>query len=179
LSDQTDIRRLHGSWALVSWERFRGGAFLEHPLGPDPVGLITYDPIGCMQVQMIARGRGLSSYRNPRDAANAALRGQALPAEFAAEAARAYSTFAGYAGRYEVDEANSVIRHHVWSGIDPRMVDGVQERLYKIVDDDTLILEIRPYMVDGVEHGDTLVWRRIKSMSRPHLHADEQVLGKD
>ena len=179
MSGDTDTKRLCGSWALVSWERFRAGAFLEHPLGPDPVGLLTYDPAGFVQVQMIARGRSLDTFRNPRDAANAALRDQPLPAGAANEVARAYATFAGYAGRFEVDEPNHSIRHYLWTGIDPRMVDGVQERLYNFENNDTLILRIRPYQVEGVEHDDVIAWRRASSTTLSSGDVDRQATREE
>jgi len=175
----TDTERLCGSWALVNWERFRAGAFLEHPLGPDPVGLLTYDPAGFVQVQMMARDRSLATYRNPRDIANAGLRDQALSEEPANEVARAYSTFAGYAGRFEVDEENRLIRHHLWTGIDPRMVAVVQVRQYTFVDNDTLLLDIKPYQVEGVEHSDSIGWRRADSAIRHPDDVNKQAIRRD
>ena len=160
----------------MNWERFRAGAFLEHPLGPDPVGLLTYDPAGFVQVQMMARDRSLATFRNPRDIANAGLRDQALSEGQASEVARAYSTFAGYAGRFEVDEENRVIRHHLWTGIDPRMVAVVQERLYTFVDDDTLVLHIKPYRVGDVEHSDSIGWRRAGSAIRRPEDVNKQTI---
>lgn len=156
----SDTERLYGTWALTGWERYRQSEILEYPVGQDPVGLITYDPAGFVQVQIIARGRRFETFRNPRDAANAALRGQPLSPEAAEELVRVYASFAGYAGRYEVDEPNRLIRHQVWTGIDPRMVDGVQERIYEFIGDNGLDLKIKPYFVDGVEHSDTISWVR-------------------
>lgn len=173
MTAHSDTDRLHGTWALTSWERFRAGVFLEHPLGAQARGLITYEPSGFVQVQLIALGRTFDTFRNPRDAANAALRGEAPSPVAAAEVLHAYSSFAGYAGRFEVHEAEQLIRHHVWTGIDPRMVDGVQERLYRFVNDDTLILQIRPYQVEGVEHSDTLLWHRLSSIP-PRVQDGEQ-----
>lgn len=180
LADLTDTERLCGSWALVSWERFRGGAFLEYPLGSAPVGLLTYDPAGFMQVQMVARARSLPTFRNPRDAAHASLRDQQPPPAQALELTRTYQSFAGYAGRFEVDEASQVIRHHLWTGIDPRLVAAVQERLYRFVDDDTLILRIRPYPVEGVAHHDVILWRRATAATLRDADVDRRpISGSD
>lgn len=159
----TDFERLCGTWSLVSWERFRAGRLLEHPLGQQPVGLLTYDPAGFVQVQTMARYRALEVFRNPRDAANAGLRGTTPSGEQVSELVEAYASFAGYAGTFEIDGSQPMIRHHLWTGIDPGMVKRVQERLYRFIGEDGLELRIKPYLVDGVEHDDALVWRRAKT----------------
>jgi len=140
------------------------------------VGLLTYDPAGFVQVQMMARDRSLATFKNPRDIANAGLRDQPLAAGQASEVARAYSTFAGYAGRFELDEENRLIRHHLWTGIDPRMIAVVQERLYTFVDNDTLLLHIQPYRVEDVEHSDSIGWRRATSTIRRPEDVNKQTI---
>ncbi|HEY6868864.1 MAG TPA: lipocalin-like domain-containing protein [Novosphingobium sp.] len=167
MADPTDFERLCGTWRLVSWERFRAGRLLELPLGPQPVGLLTYDPAGFVQVQTMARDRTLETFRNPRDAANAGLRGATLSREQASELAEVYTSFAGYAGTFEIDRSQPLIRHHLWTGIDPGMVKRVQERIYRFIGQDGLELRIKPYLVDGVEHDDALVWRRARPGSTP------------
>ena len=154
------LQKLIGTWSFRSWERFRDGELFEYPVGQDVAGLLTYTPSGFVQVQLMGAGRSLKTYRNPRDAANRALRGRPLSAEAAAELSEAYSSFAGYTGRFEVDEPARLIRHHIITGVDPNMVGTTLERLFVLPNDATLELRIKPYRVEGREMTDTLTWIR-------------------
>jgi Lipocalin-like domain len=151
---------LIGTWSLTGWDRYAGGVLLENPLGLQPVGLLTYDAAGFVQVQIVSRGRELKLYRNPRDAVNAGLRSHPIEAGAAQEVAGAYTSFAGYAGRYEVDLSARIIRHHIITGIDPNMVGGVQERQIEFRPGGILELRVRPYAVNGRELFDVLSWKR-------------------
>ena len=155
------MQKLIGTWSFVSWERFGDGEHFEYPVGQEVTGLLTYTQSGFVQVQLMGAGRSLRTYRNPRDAANRALRGRPLSVEAAAELSDAYSSFAGYAGRFEVDEPAGLIRHHIITGVDPNMVGTTLERLFVFPDDGTLELRIKPYRVEDWEMTDTLTWSRM------------------
>ncbi len=156
-----DASELVGTWTLISWERQADGALLEEPLGREPIGLLTYDAGGYMQVQIIRRGRKFETYRNRRDAVNRGLRNQPVSAREGEELSEVYSSFAGYAGSYVFDSAEQVVRHHLLTGIDPNMVaTGVQERLVEMHDGGILELRTRPYQVEGASLVDVIRWRR-------------------
>jgi hypothetical protein len=160
MSELNPANQLIGTWKIISWERFADERLLEYPLGPDPIGLLSYDASGFVQVQIIRSGRGLNAYRNPRDFGNAAFRGRPLEPEATDEVAEAYASFAGYAGRYEINAAQGLIQHHVQTGIDPRMVGSIQERLFTFPDRNILELRVKPYLVNGVVLTDLLRWQR-------------------
>jgi len=56
------------------------------------------------------------------------------------------------------------------------MVAVVQERLYTFVDDDTLVLHIKPYRVGDVEHSDSIGWRRAGSAIRRPEDVNKQTI---
>jgi hypothetical protein len=160
-----DASELVGTWTLISWERRADGALLEEPLGREPIGLLTYDACGYMQVQMIRRGRKFEAYRNRRDAVNKGLRDQPVSAREGDELSEVYSSFAGYAVSYVLDPVEQLVRHHLLTGIDPKMVAaGVQERFAEMHDGGVLELRTRPYKVEGASLVDIIRWRRAKPL---------------
>ena len=61
---------LVATWRLVAWENVTA-AGVSHPMGPDPVGYISYAAGGRMSVQVMRRGRsGLAADMSRRRAAD-------------------------------------------------------------------------------------------------------------
>jgi Lipocalin-like domain len=79
----------------------------------------------------------------------------------AAETADAASGYIAYAGSFTVDEAASVVEHHVGVSLYPNWIGVTQKRLVDLQGDD-LVLEAPP-LTDAAGNSATprLRWRRI------------------
>lgn len=130
--------RFVGTWLLVSQHTvFADGASVPSR-GENPVGVIMYDAVGNMAVQLMRTDEYAGDYTDLRD-----LR-------------TAMSGYHAYFGRYEVDEAAHVVRHHVVGSAYPPYRGTTQVRAYTFVDD-TLTLKAQSPDQDATR---VLVWRR-------------------
>ena len=129
-------KRLIGTWRLVSITR---NGKTDPNRGPHPTGLIYYDSIGHMAVQIMpdrVRPKYAGSEPTP-DEAKAAITG-----------------YTAYFGTYTIDESARTVTHHRMGNINPGSPIDVVRR-YEFASGDRLIL--RP-----VENQDELTWERIK-----------------
>jgi Lipocalin-like domain len=93
-------QRLLGSWRLVTWEEHDSSGRVNHPLGRDAVGQITYTPDDRMSAQLMRQG--------PRRFASEDWR-RATPDE----KSWAWSDYFGYFGTYRIDLAQKAVIHHI------------------------------------------------------------------
>ena len=140
--------RLLGAWELVSYTQISDTGGASHPLGEDAVGSIIYTPQHRMAVNIMRTGRATWASPNPG-------------AGTAAETADAASGYIAYAGSFTVDEAASVVEHHVDVSLYPNWIGVMQKRLVDVQGDD-LVLEAPP-LTDAAGNSATprLRWRRI------------------
>ena len=140
--------QLLGAWELVSYTQIAATGGATHPLGEDAVGSIVYTPQHRMAVNLMRPGRAGWASANP---------GLGTPAE----AADAASGYIAYAGSFAVDEAASVVEHHVDISLYPNWIGVVQKRFAHLQGDE-LVLEAPP-LVDagGNPFTPRLRWRRI------------------
>lgn len=103
-----------GSWKLISavYERDGQTAF---PFGADPVGLLIYNDLGHMSVQIMQRNRTTDEARPPQQENGRA----------------AFAGYLGYFGRYEIRADEGTVMHHVAGSTLPHWVGGVQVRNYE------------------------------------------------
>lgn len=139
--------RLLGAWELVSYAQIAATGDATHPLGEDAVGSIVYTPQHRMAVNIMRPGRVAWASANP---------GLGTPAE-TADAAAGYIA---YAGSFTVDEAASVVEHHVDISLYPNWI-GVVQRRFVDLQGDELVLEAPP-LADAAGSAVTprLRWRR-------------------
>jgi hypothetical protein len=141
------MKHFVGVWSLEAIrDHVPDGRAEDHPdFGPDPSGLIVYTESGHVSVQFMRRGRSAwKSEDAPTDTERA-------------EAARGYGA---YAGRYEVDEAAGVVRHHVETALIPNRVGVTLTRSFSF-EGDRLTLSPPSLVRHGVEIERTLVWKRL------------------
>jgi hypothetical protein len=112
---QTMRQQLIGTWRLVAYETRGGDGSIAYPMGRELAGFILYAQDGYVSANLMAPGR-------PAYAGGAAA--SAAPAELAAAAAGYFS----YAGRFEVDEAATVVMHHIEVALMPNLVGTTQRR---------------------------------------------------
>ena len=136
-----------GVWRLEAiHDRRSDGRVEDHPdFGPDPNGFLFYTESGHVSVQFVGRDR--PRWRKEDDPTDAER----------AEAARGYGA---YAGRFEVDEAAGVVRHHVEIALIPNRVGVTLTRFFSF-EGDRLMLSPPRFQRNGVEIHRTLEWRRL------------------
>ena len=123
---------LLGTWHLESYVSESDGA-VDEPLGPGPVGIIMYTDDGYMSAQLMRRDR---------------------PAH-----ATAASGYLCYSGPFTVDEAASVVSHHVEVSLLPNWVGGTQVRHGRL-DNGALVLRAEITSRSGASTAHVLTWRR-------------------
>ena len=135
---------LIGTWRLVSYELRDEHGGIDHPLGRDPVGFLTYTADGFMAGQL---GRA--------DRADITVGDwEAAPDAEVSAAARDY--FA-YCGTYEV--CGDTVVHRVELSLLPNWIGGEQTRLVEL-GGDMLTLSTPPLLIGGQLRTPALVWRR-------------------
>ena len=140
------VKALLGGWKLVDADTvFADGRVAPWNNRPKPYeGLIIYLPQGVMSVQIAAS-------RKARTAADPSL----TPLEKAAY----FDTYYGYFGRFEIDEAASVVSHHITSSLMPEEI-GVTYRRHFDLAGDILTLTTLHDPGDDRNAYNRLVWRR-------------------
>lgn len=138
---------LAGAWRLVSLQSIRpDGRATTGWLGPEPAGLLLYQPNGSMAVQLV---------RDPKAA------GAAEPDRASAAAkARAFDGYYAYYGRYEVDEPGGLLRHFVEQSLWPSERGHTYTHRFRLIGD-TLILEaVNTFELEGERRHSRITWAR-------------------
>ena len=136
------MKALVGTWSLVSYVTQTADGTRGKPYG-DAVGRLSYDEHGNMSGQVMRPGRA------------DVVHGESGLQEVRA----AYAGYIAYFGRFEVNEAQDTVVHHVQGSLIPGWVGGHQVRRLRF-DGDLLILSANVRKGGGtVEH--VLTWRRI------------------
>ena len=137
LQAETQLRFV-GTWMLAS---LGGEGRLVERLGANPVGILVYDDIGNMSVQIMNRARGQISLNTDQD--------------FKA----ALQSYIGYFGKYSIDTEEKSVTHHVVGSLYPKDVGRQFKRLYEFSGDQ---LRLTAIGLIGGEHIEAdLVWQLI------------------
>jgi len=136
-----------GTWRLVSYDTRTAAGVTSYPLGQDLAGLAIYLPNGRVSIQFMRRDR-------PAFKSGDAWRGT-LEEERAA-----FEGFFGYAGRYTIDAARSVVTHHLEVASAPNYVGIDLVRTFSI-SGNRLTLRTPERQLAGQTSTSTLVWERI------------------
>lgn len=137
--------QLIGAWELVSFESTLPDGRVISAMGRSARGLIVYAGNGFVSVNLM---------RGDRVRTNERTYWHGLADEAVAPVARAYMA---YSGRFEVDEARAVARHHFDLCLDPALIGTLQERHVRFADG---MLELSVREASGVDYPSTLLWRR-------------------
>ena len=136
-----------GAWKLISFERRTASGEVTYPMGPNPVGRLTYDALGRMSAQIMRPDR-------PK------FQG-AIPASWSAEEkAAAFDGFIAYYGTFSVSEADHVVIHHVEASLYPHWVGSDQRRLYEFSGSQLILRAQNGSGGPGTES--RLVWERAR-----------------
>ena len=141
--------RLIGAWSLLSFESRLPDGRVVSPMGRGVMGHIVYADNGLVSVNLSRGGRvaaGADRLFSLREDADVAA------------VARGYMA---YSGRFEVDEATSIARHHFDLCLDPALVGTVQVRHVRFFDDKLELSVIDPPKGEGVDFPSVLLWQRV------------------
>jgi len=136
-----------GTWRLVSYDTRTAAGVTSYPLGQDLAGLAIYLPNGRVSIQFM---------RNDRPAFKS---GDAWRGTLEEERA-AFEGFFGYAGRYTIDAARSVVTHHLEIASAPNYVGIDLVRTFSM-SGNRLTLRTPERQLAGQTSTSTLVWERI------------------
>jgi hypothetical protein len=135
-------QQLLGSWQLVSWEERDASGRVNHPLGSEAVGQISYTADGRMSAQLMRPGSNRFASEDWR---------KATPAEKSI----AWSDYFGYFGSFSIDLENKAVVHHIEGSWFPNLIGTDQVRYFRF-EADRLILDADTEW--GKVH---IVWRKV------------------
>ncbi|MGA9103351.1 lipocalin-like domain-containing protein [Aeromicrobium sp.] len=136
---------LLGTWRLTSFETRHGDDPPTYPFGEDADGVLTYTDDGHMWAAVWRRDRPLFAIADQQ---------AGTPDEYSA----AVKTYIQYVGRFEYDDQNRSVTHHIEQSIFPNWNGSDQVRFVNIAGDH-LELTTPPVEFGGLVIG-SLAWRR-------------------
>ncbi|WP_257463496.1 lipocalin-like domain-containing protein [Archangium lipolyticum] len=139
--------RLVGTWQLISVEGRLPDGSRDYPYGQNPLGILMYDRLGNMAVQLMGRDRP------PFESAD-------LKGGSAQEAKDALDGAAVYFGTYETEEQTDTVCHHITGSVFPNWIGTVQRRK-ATVKGNRLVLSTEPLLMGGSESVVVLEWQRM------------------
>jgi hypothetical protein len=137
---------LVGTWRLLSFDTRSPDGVSSQPFGSDPSGVIVYDSFGNFSVQLARAGRPEFGSGDIQDGT-------------ADEIRAAYAGYIAYFGTYDVNEAEGHLTHKVDVSLFPNW-EGVPQRRFYALSEDTLTLTTPPTPFGGREITGVLVWER-------------------
>ena len=138
--------QLVGRWNLVSLEAVRPNGEVVREWGESPSGYLQYDASGFVSVQIVRDRRAANQSRE-------------LTAD---ERKEAFDSYYAYFGRFDVDETNGAVTHHVQGSLRPYEVGADLKRFFKL-SGDRLELSTHPQQLEtGEPRVYRLVWERAR-----------------
>ena len=144
--------QLVGAWELVSYSLMAtDGTDRIHPLGQEPRGTILYSACGYMSAQLMRPGRTkfVSSDWS-----------SGTPAEYKEQSAG----YLAFSGRFEADELEKVVKHHVLVSMFPNWEGQIQVRKAR-VEGEMLVLGTESAVPRGnASYMAEITWKRVQSV---------------
>src|SRR5687767_7491813 len=109
---------LLGTWKLVKFEARSPEGKTLYPFGTNAFGRLFYDATGNMSIQVFDPDR-------PRFSSDDKSKGSTE------EIKAAWDRFDAYAGRYQVNEKEGVVEHHLEGALFPNWIGGTQKRFFE------------------------------------------------
>jgi hypothetical protein len=138
-----DVSHLVGTWKLIAYEHWTNGQ-VTYPMGRDACGYLSYDPQGCMSVQIMRADRP-------------ALRAGHLAEGTLEELRTIMAGYLGYAGTYEVNDRAGTVTHYVDVHLLPNAVGACLTRRFEVCGDRLTLYTA----ADGRQEGGRLIWERV------------------
>ncbi|GMR17855.1 MAG: hypothetical protein BMS9Abin33_0249 [Gammaproteobacteria bacterium] len=135
-------RDLVGTWELVAWKHRQADGTTKYPMGETPVGLLIYDRLGNVSIQIMDDFR--PTFESGYDQTTLE------------ELKSVYKTYAAMFGRYTVDTSTKTIGIQVRAITNPNYLSAELTRYYKLKGD-LLTLSLDKKRMNNT------VWKRVKS----------------
>lgn len=117
--EQSFREQVIGTWTLLEYTREDKNGERYYPFGKDATGFLMYTPDGYMSAQLMAQVRPEYSLGDLHTGTE----------EEMAQAAHGYHA---YSGKYEVDEENQTLYHHMEVSMIPNRLGQVQDRIVEV-----------------------------------------------
>jgi hypothetical protein len=143
---------LIGVWTLQNYSDVAEGLPPRYPLGSRPEGLLIYTPDGFVSAVLMAPHR-------PN------LGGNGFTDGTADQYAPAGKGFIGYTGRYEMDEAQSIVTHRPLVAFAPNMVGSIQQRRVELEGDVLVLIAEHAPSTDLPAIKSRLEWARVRAQT--------------
>lgn len=144
----TTVADLVGAWRLARLQSVRpNGELAVGWRGVSPSGLLVYLPTGHMAVQIV---RDPPATMRAADAQQAALE----------EKAGAFDGYYAYYGRYQVDEAGTILRHVVERSLWPGETGHVYQHRFQLSGDSLVLTGLTSFELEGEMRHSRLLWVR-------------------
>ena len=140
--------RLPGIYRLIYWRTTNPDGTVLEPLGPDPIGRITYHNNGLMSVMLMRRNRGPQARVNVQTATIEDLRDAVRNTQAMG------SNFVAYMGTFDVDEDRHIVTHRIAGGSSPAFTGANFERRFELTANG-LVLSVPPNFNSRLE------WERV------------------
>ena len=145
---ENPIKKMIGTWRLISSEFRTSKGEIVYPLGEGAQGQLIFTSAGFMSGQLMRAGRPVFS-------------GPDQSTGTMEEIKTAFEGFVSYYGPYEVDLDNHKVITHVEGSLYPNWVGDDQERFFEF-SDNRLILRTLPIQLGEENFVGILVWERKK-----------------
>nr|WP_319566584.1 lipocalin-like domain-containing protein [uncultured Rhodoferax sp.] len=147
MSNNALAQQLQGTWTLQAFTLDNNAGGQIAPMGPNPIGYVTYGSDGWMSFQISA------AQRQPYDAPT--QDGGSTDQTLAAA-----RSFLAYAGPYTVNEAQGAVVQQVAQCLIPNWVGDAHTRYITLDDNQGLMLTSDPFPIGEVMHKVVLRFRR-------------------
>lgn len=137
-----------GTWKLVEYSMVNETGEKVYPLGERATGFLMYTADGYMSAQLMS------------DKERPVFEGKALHTGSTEQMAAAAHGYHAYAGKYEVDEANQTLYHHMEVSLIPNRLGQVQDRLVQI--------KGKQIIITSTVTANTIIWERAENHSQNH-----------
>jgi hypothetical protein len=140
---------LIGTWRLVSYEAHDANGNISYPLGRNLQGFLCYTEEGFMSLQVMKADRPRYSSNDPHFS---------LMEEIVAAA----NGYVAYAGRFSVEEATGLVKHHIELSLSPIWVgtNQVRSATFKT---GRLCLQGSFVEINGLSQAPHTVWEKVLS----------------
>jgi hypothetical protein len=138
---------LLGTWRLVRFEARGSDGKTLYPFGTKPFGRLFYDATGNMCIQVFNPDR-------PRFSTDDKSKGSME------EIKAAWDGFDAYVGKYQVNEKEGIVEHHLEGALFPNWIGGTQRRFFEL-SGDGLTISTPELAYRGEKMRMFLVWQRI------------------
>lgn len=135
-----------GTWQLIAAELESEDGGLIYPFGNDATGLLMYDALGNMTVQIARKGRNnfASGYQFTGSVD---------------EIKNAFEGYLAYFGTYEIKYSENIILHNINASLFPNW-SGIEQKRFFEINNNKLVLRTEPILIDNKQQTGILKWQK-------------------